>query len=175
MLIFLAQCMGCSVLDAHVPLVLWSAYCMFPNMFSLSYFCSLCSENLGCSQVCILFYFCSLSSPLCICSLMSNVFSLSYLCSLCSEDCSCSLLCTQGCPVLIVPVRHVSLSLLHATWTSCCWWESCCSSPCSHCCSWVFPFSRNCIPLHAGQAAPAPDAAGQAAPAAATAAPEKIY
>ena len=28
---------------------------------------------------------------------------------------------------------------------------------------------------HAGQAAPAPDAAGQAAPAAATAAPEKIY
>ena len=91
-------------------------------------------------------YFCSLSSPLCICSLMTNVFSLSYLCSLCSEDCSCSLLCTQGCPVLIVPVRHVSLSLLHATWTSCCWWESCCSSPCSHCCSWVFPFSRNCTP-----------------------------
>ena len=28
--------------------------CMFPNMFSLSYFCSLCSENSGCSQVCIL-------------------------------------------------------------------------------------------------------------------------
>ena len=38
-----------------------------------------------------------------------------------------------------------------------------------------FSPSQGTVPLHAGQAAPAPDAAGQAAPAAATAAPEKIY